>query len=61
MPYGIYHQRGGGSLPRRKVIDISPRQQKREFGRAIGEMAHTLGYMWKNPERRDARLNAIGR
>jgi phage gpG-like protein len=54
--YGMYHQRGGGSLPRRKVIDVSPAQQKREFGRALGEMARSLGLMWQSSGYHDVRL-----
>lgn len=53
--YGMYHQRGGGSLPRRKVIDVSPSQQKAEFGRALGEMARALGMMWTSPGYHDVR------
>lgn len=29
VPYGPYHQKGGGSLPRREVISFTPDQEKR--------------------------------
>lgn len=29
IPYGIYHHRGGGKLPKREVISISNEQKKR--------------------------------
>lgn len=48
VPYGIYHQTGGGSLPRRRPVDISSKQETAVFGRALGLVARDLGKMWES-------------
>ena len=47
VDYGIYHQKGTGRMPARKPISVASKQESRIFGRALGEMARTLGYMWE--------------
>lgn len=46
LGYGIYHQTGTARMVARQPISIGPKQDSRVFGKAIGEMARQLGYMW---------------
>lgn len=46
VDHGIYHQKGTSRMPARKPISLASRQESRIFGRALGEMAKALGYMW---------------
>lgn len=47
VDYGSYHQHGTSRMPARKPISVGSRQESRIFGRALGEMARTLGLMWE--------------
>ena len=44
--YGTYHQKGGGSLPRRRPIDVSAEQEKHVFGAIFGLVARDMNMMW---------------